>query len=188
MKKTLLAFVLSSFAAASFAASETYTIDTMHTAPHFEYSHMGFSNQSHSFDNTTGKIVLDRENKTASVEVVIDAKTVNTGYPVFNGHLQGEDFFDVAQYPTITFKSTKVNFAADVPTSIDGILSIKGISKPVTLTITSFHAAPNGMLKKDEIGANATGKIKRSDFNMAKYVPYVSDEVTLSISVEAIKD
>ncbi|GAA5162991.1 YceI family protein [Viridibacterium curvum] len=188
MKKITLAALLSSFAAASFAAPETFAIDPTHTAPRFEYNHFGYSNQQHRFDKTSGKIVLDRAAKTGSVEVVIDAKSVNTGYDVFNGHLQGEDFFDTAKFGSITFKSTGVKFDGDKPVSIDGNLTIKGVTKPVTLTVTNYTFAPHPMLKKDAIGANAVAKVKRTDFNMGKYAPYVSDEVTLVIAVEAIKE
>ena len=188
MKKFGLVVALSTFAAAAFAAPETFNIDPTHTAPRFEYSHFGYSNQQHRFDKTSGKIVLDRAAKTGSVDVMIDAKSVNTGYALFNGHIQGEDFFSTEKYPTITFKSTAVKFDGDKPVAIDGNLTIKGVTKPVTLAVTSFHMMPHPMLKKDAIGANATANLKRSEFNMGKNVPYVSDEVSLSIAVEAIKE
>jgi len=175
MKKIVIAAALATFVSGSFAAAETYAIDPAHTAPRFEYSHFGFSNQLHRFDKTSGKIV-------------IDAKSVNTGFPVFNEHIQGDDFFATAAHPTITFKSTAVKFEGDKPVTVDGNLTIKGVTRPVTLTVTTFQAMPHPMLKKDAIGANAVTKIKRSDFNMGKYAPYVSDDVTLSIGVEAIKE
>ncbi|MEW6131597.1 MAG: YceI family protein [Pseudomonadota bacterium] len=181
-------FTLASIAGGALAAPETFDIDPTHTAPRFEYSHFGFSNQVHRFDKTSGKIVLDREAKTASVDVSIDARSVNTGYAVFNEHIQGEDFFDTAKYPTITFKSTKVEFEGDKPVAVEGNLTIKGVTRPVTLTVNSFQAKPHPMRKRDAIGANAVARIKRSDFNMGKYAPNVSDEVTLSISVEAVKE
>ena len=187
MKKLVLALALSSFAAAAFAAADTYVLDPAHTAPRFEYNHLGYSNQVHSFDKTSGSITLDRAAKTASVDVSIDAKSVNTGFALFNEHIQGEDYFSTAKYPTITFKSTAVKFDGDKPVAVEGNLTIKGVTKVVTLTVTSFQALPHPMLKKDAIGANAVTHIKRSDFNMGKNAPYVSDEVTLSISVEAIK-
>lgn len=188
MKKLAIVIALSSLVSSAYASPETFAIDPGHTAPRFEYSHFGYSNQIHRFDQTSGKIVLDREAKTGSVEVMIDAKSVNTGFPLFNEHIQGEDFFNTAAYPSITFKSTKVKFKKGKPVAVDGTLTIKGVTKPVTLTVTSFHAMPHPMLKKDAIGANAVAKIKRSDFNMAKYTPYVSDDVTLSIAVEAVKE
>jgi polyisoprenoid-binding protein YceI len=187
MKKLAIALALSSLAAAAVAAPETYAIDVSHTAPRFEYSHLGYSMQSHRFDKTSGQIVVDRAAKTGSVDVTIDAKSVNTGFALFNEHIQAEDYFATAKYPTITFKSTAVRFDGDKPVAIDGNLTIKGVTKPVTLTVTHFHAMPHPMLKKDAMGANAVTKIKRSDFNMGKNAPYVSDEVTLTIAVEAVK-
>lgn len=181
------AALFATLATGAFAAPEVFEIDTNHTAPRFEYSHFGFSNQIHSFDKTSGKIVLDRTAKTGSVEVTIDATSVNTGFSTFDGHLQEADFFDTAKYPTITFKSTKVTFEGDKPVAVEGNLTIKGVTKPVTLKVTSFQAMPHPIAKKDAIGANATTVIKRSEFNAGKYAPYVSDEVTLSIAVEAIK-
>ncbi len=182
------ASALGALSAAAFAAPETYNIDPGHTAPRFEYSHFGYSNQMHRFDKTSGKIVIDRAAHTGSVDVTIDTKSVNTGLALFNGHIQGEDYFDTAKYPTITFVSTKVRFDGDKPVAVDGNLTIKGVTKPVTLTVTSFHSMPHPMLKKDALGANATAKIKRSEFNMGKNTPYVGDDVTLSIAVEAIKE
>ena len=187
MKKLALALALGGFVASAFAAPETFNIDPAHTAPRFEYSHLGYSKQLHRFDKTSGKIVLDRAAKTGSVNVVIDAKSVNTGYALFNEHIQGADYFDTAKYPTITFKSTAVKFDGDKPVAVDGNLTIKGVTRPVTLIVTSFQAMPHPMLKRDAIGANAVTQIKRSDFNMGKSAPYVSDEVTLSLAVEAVK-
>ncbi len=188
MKKIALVLALSSLAAGAYAAPETFVIDTTHTAPRFEYSHFGYSNQAHSFDKTSGKVMLDREAHTGSVDVSIDAKSVNTGFALFNEHIQGEDFFNTAAFPTITFKSTKVKFKKDKPVSVEGELTIKGITKPVTLTVTSFQAMPHPMMKREAIGANAVAKVKRSDFNMGKHAPYVSDDVTLNIALEAIKE
>jgi polyisoprenoid-binding protein YceI len=188
MKKLALTLAFASFTATAFAAPETFDIDTDHTAPRFEYSHFGYSNQLHSFDKTSGKIVIDRAAKTGSVNITIDAKSVNTGSPLFNEHIQSEDFFDTARYPTITFKSTRVKFDGDKPVAVEGNLTVKGVSKPVTLTVTSFQQMPHPILKKDAIGANAVTKIKRSEFNMSKYTTYVSDDVTLTLAVEAVKE
>ncbi len=114
---------------------------------------------------------------------MIDTTSVNTGSTVFNGHIQGEDFFDTAKYPTATFKSTKVVFEGDQPTTIEGDLTIKGITKPVTLKVTHFATKLHPMMKKEAVGANATTVIKRSDFNLSKYVPNVGDEVTITVAL-----
>lgn len=169
------------------AAPETYTIDSGHTFPRFSYSHMGLSTQLSRFSKTTGTVVLDKVAKTGSVDVVIDMKTVDTGLAVFNGHIQGEDFLDTAKYPTATFKSTKVVFDGDKPTAIEGDLTIKDVTKPVTLKVASYVNTVHPMLKRDAIGADASTVIKRSDFRAGKYAPNVGDEVTISIAIEAIK-
>ena len=169
------------------AAPKTFDIDGSHTFPRFSYSHFGYSTQVSRFDNTTGTVVFDADAKTGSVDISIDMKSVNTGFADFNGHLQGEDFLDTAKFPKATFKSSKVNFQDGKPASIEGQLTIKGITKAVTLTVTSFQAMAHPMLKKDAIGANAFTVIKRSEFNAGKYAPYVGDEVRIDIALEAIQ-
>ena len=182
------ALILATVAAApALAAPETFAVNSTHTFPRFSYNHLGYSIQMSRFDKATGTVTLDKAAKTAAVNIVIDTKSVNTGSATFNEHIQGEDYLDTAKYPTATFKSTKVNFEGDKPASIEGNLTLKGITKPVTLTVTSFHAMPHPMMKKDAIGANATTKVKRTDFNMGKNVPYVGDEVTIDIAIEAVK-
>ena len=169
------------------AAPKTFDIDGSHTFPRFSYSHFGYSTQVSRFDNTTGTVVFDADAKTGSVDITIDMKSVNTGFADFNGHIQGEDFLDTAKFPKATFKSTKVNFQDGKPASIEGQLTIKGVTKAVTLTVTSFQAMPHPMLKKEAIGANAFTVIKRSEFNAGKYAPYVGDEVRIEISLEAMQ-
>ncbi len=187
IKKLSLATALfAALAGSAIAAPVTYNVDGSHTFPRFSYSHFGLSTQLSSFKNTSGKVVFDAEAKTGSVDITIDMKSVNTGFEDFNGHIQGEDFLDTAKFPTATFKSTKVTFEGDKPKSIDGVLTIKGVSKPVTLTVTSFLAMPHPMMKKPAIGANAFTTIKRSEFNAGKFAPYVGDEVRIDIALEAI--
>lgn len=187
MKKTFIAAVLSAFVAVpAFAAPQTYTLDPTHTFPRFSYDHMGMSKQILRFNKTTGTVVLDKKAKQAAVDITIDMTSIDTGFNTFDDHIQGADFLDTAQYPTATFKSTKVTFDGDKPVSVDGDLTIKGITKPVTLTVTSFLNGPHPMLEKESIGANATAVIKRSEFNAGKFAPAVGDEVTLDIALEAI--
>ena len=189
LSKLSAALILAAAAAApALAAPETYVVDGTHTYPRFSYSHFGYSTQLSRFNKTTGKVVFDKAAKSGSVDILIDAKSVDTGYPTFNEHIQGEDFLDTAKFPTATFKSSKVIFEGDKPSKIEGNLTLKGITKPVTLTVTSFHTMPHPMAKKDAIGANATTKVKRTDFNMGKNAPYVGDEVRIDIAIEAIKE
>ena len=162
-KQLSAALALATLAAGSaLAAPVTYTVDSSHTFPRFSYSHFGFSTQLSSFGKTTGAVVFDAQAKTGSVDIVIDTTTVNTGFADFNGHIQGEDFLDTAKFPKATFKSTKVVFDGDKPSAIEGQLTIKGVTKPVTLTVTSFQAVNHPMLKVPALGANAFVTIKRS--------------------------
>ena len=187
MKKQLatLAFAIAaaSLNTAAFAAPETYVADSSHTFSRFSYSHFGYSTQQSRFNKNSGKVIFDKAAKTGSVDITID-----TGNDTFNEHIQGEDFLDTAKYPTATFKSTKVIFEGDKPAKVEGNLTLKGVTKPVTLTVTSFQAMPHPMLKKDAIGANAYTVVKRSEFNAGKYAPYVGDEVRIDLAIEAIKE
>ena len=185
-KQLSAALALVTLAAGSaMAAPVTYTVDGSHTFPRFSYSHFGYSTQLSSFGKTTGTVVFDAQAKTGAVDIVIDTTTVNTGFADFNGHIQSEDFLDTAKFPKATFKSTKVVFEGDKPASIEGQLTIKGVTKPVTLTVTSFQAMPHPMMKVPALGANAFVTIKRSEYNAGKYAPYVGDEVRIDIAIEA---
>jgi polyisoprenoid-binding protein YceI len=180
-------FLAAAVSAPALAAPETFVLDANHTYPRFSYNHLGYSTQLSRFNSTTGKVVLDKAAKTGSVDIVIDTKSVDTGSALFNEHIQGEDFLDTAKYPTATFKSTKVTFKGDKPATVEGDLTLKGVTKKVTLTVTSFLAMPHPMQKKDAIGANAYTTVKRTDFNMGKYAPHVGDEVRIDIALEAVK-
>jgi polyisoprenoid-binding protein YceI len=185
MNRLAMLSLLSALSLSAQAAPVTYTLDANHAFPSFTYNHLGYSNQTSRFDRTTGKIVYDAVAESGSVDIVIDMKSVSTGSPTFNEHIQGEDFFDTAKYPTATFKSTKVRFVAGKPATIDGNLTIKGVTLPVTLTVTGFKEMMHPMLKREAIGANATTTVKRSAFNAGKFAPFVSDEVTINIAIEA---
>ena len=188
MNRLALFTAIATLSTSAIAAPETYIIDNKHTFPSFSYSHFGYSIQTSRFNKTTGKVVLDEAAKTGSVDVTIDMKSVDTGSALFDEHIQAADFLDTANHPTATFKSTSVRFEGDKPASVDGDLTIKGVTRPVTLKITSFHRMPHPMLKKDAIGANATATIRRTEFNAGKYAPSVGDEVIISIAIEAIEE
>jgi polyisoprenoid-binding protein YceI len=185
MKPKLILVLAALLAMPALAAPVTYNIDLNHTFPRFSYNHLGFSTQMSRFNRTTGTVTLDAQAHAGAVDVTIDMKSVDTGSAAFNEHIQKADLLDTERFPTATFKSTAVKFRDDKPVSVDGILTIKGISLPATLTVTAFEHKMHPMLKKDAIGADASTVIKRSDFNAGKFVPFVGDQVTLSIAVEA---
>jgi polyisoprenoid-binding protein YceI len=168
------------------AAPTTYVIDGTHTFPRFSYHHFGYSTQLSRFNRTSGQVVFDPVARTGSVEIEIDMRSVDTGVDKFDEHIQAADFLDTARFPTATFRSTKVRFEGDRPVAIDGLLTIKGVAKPVTLTVTSFQAKQHPMLKKPAIGADAHTTIRRSEFGAGKYAPDVGDEVRIDVALEAV--
>jgi polyisoprenoid-binding protein YceI len=186
MKRTLATLLLASCGAAA-SAADTYTIDPNHTHATFSFQHLGLSTFSGKIPARSGTIVLDRAQKTGTIDVTFDPKTVATGVPKFEDHLRSEDFFDVEKHPTATFKSSKITFEDDKPASVSGDLTIKGVSKPATLRIKSFNCATHPMEKVPACGANATATIKRSDYGMSYALPAVKDEIVLDIEVEALQ-
>ena len=189
----LAAALATSFAA--FAAPESYTLDPAHTIPYFSIQHFGMSTVQGHFERSSGKVTLDRAAKTGAIEVKIPTATVNTGdskradgQRSRDEHLRAADFFNSAEFPDMVFKSTKVNFAGDKIESVEGNLTLLGVTKPVTLTFERFKCGQNPFTKKDRCGGNAVGKFKRSDFGMKYAIPAVGDEVTLNIEFEGDKD
>lgn len=175
-------------AGVAFAASESYTIDPTHTFPSFEVSHLGFSTQRGRFNSTSGRITLDRQARTATAEITIDAGSIDTGLDKLEAHLHKPDFFDVEKYPRITFKSTGARFNSDTLAALEGQLTMHGQTRPVTLTVTNFRCGIHPVNKKSVCGADATATIKRSDFGIKYGLPVIGDEVKLFIQVEAHKD
>nr|WP_305907468.1 YceI family protein [Methylomarinum sp. Ch1-1]MDP4520222.1 YceI family protein [Methylomarinum sp. Ch1-1] len=131
MKHTAILSLAALFTSAATAAPETFVIDGSHTLPRFSYSHFGYSTQLSRFNKTSGKIVLDRQAQTGSVDVTVDTGSVDTGYSLFDEQIQGEDFLDTANYRTMTFISKNLKFEGENLVSVDGTLTLKGISKPV---------------------------------------------------------
>ena len=177
------------------AAPETYVMDPAHTIANFTISHFGMSTVYGHFEKATGKVVLDRAARTGSVEVKIPTATVSSGDAKRadgtrsrDEHLRSADFFNVVEFPEMTYKSTKVNFAGDKVESVEGNLTLMGVSKPVKLTATSFNCGPNPFSKKEMCGADLSGSLKRTDFGIKFGVPAIADEVKLMIAVEAYRE
>ncbi|MEO7726313.1 MAG: YceI family protein [Burkholderiales bacterium] len=169
-------------------AADSYTLDSSHTFPRFEINHFGFSTHHGQFNKTSGKLVLDRTAKTGSLDITVQTASIGTGDPKLEEHLRGTDFFNVEKFPTMTFKAKTIKFEGNVPASAEGELTLLGVTKPLTLTISRVVCAQHSFYKKEDCGAEVSGKLKRSDFGMTKYVPAVGDEVTLHIQVESLKD
>ena len=175
-------------AAASFSAqaADKYDIDPTHTQVQFTYNHMGFSNITGRFDEVGGEFLFDAADPSkSSVSITIPVASISTGVDKLDEHLLKADFFDAAQFPTATFKSTGIVAAGAGKWAVAGDLTIHGVTRPVVLDVTLNGMGEHPMRKVPAVGFDASARIKRSEFGVGAYVPAVGDEVTLSITVEA---
>lgn len=177
------------------AAPESYTVDPTHTFPHFEVSHFGVSNWRGRFEKTTGKFTIDRAAKAGSVDITVQTASLSSGDHdkgarprSLDDHLRTPDFFNVAEFPTMTYKSNAVKFTGDNPVSIEGNLTLLGVTKPLILRVENWKCMAHPFNKKEMCGGNASGSFKRTDFGMKFLVPAVSDETKLWIQIEGYKD
>jgi polyisoprenoid-binding protein YceI len=184
-----LATVASLATGAALAAPVTYNIDPGHTYPSFEADHMGgLSKLRGKFNSNSGKIVLDKEAKTGTVEITVDTSSLDFGHDKLNDHAKGADMFDVAKHPTATYKGKITKFDGAAPKEVQGELTLKGVTKPVTLTIGSFLCKMHPMQKKEVCGADASGSFSRADFGIDYGKNFGFDmTVKLNIEVEALK-
>jgi polyisoprenoid-binding protein YceI len=187
MKTTLIAGLLSLAALPVLAAPVSYDVDPSHTFASYDIGHLGFSIQSGTFTNVEGKVVLDMAAHTGSIDVSIKADSLQTFFPARDKHLKSAAFFNVTKYPTLTYKADKLVFSGDKLSRVEGSLTMLGVTRPVTLTVTRFNGGKNPMTGKEEYGANADAHIKRSDFGMTTFLPAISDDVDLKLVIEAVR-
>ena len=195
MSKALAAVVLAAVPLAATAAPETYTVDPLHSSVLFAIDHLGLSTVHGRFDKFAGKFSLDRAAKKGEVELAIDTASVDTNendkgtrQRSRDEHLRSADFFNAAEFPKMTYKSTNVVFTGDNPTTVEGNLTLLGVTKPVSLKLDRFKCNPATATAKERCGGDGSGKIKRSDFGMSRGIPQIGDELQLTISFEANKD
>lgn len=183
--KPLLLALLAATSVSAFA--QTYNIEPNHTYPSFEADHMGISVWRGKFEKTSGKVVLDRAAKTGSMDIQIETSSLDFGHAKMNEHAKGPDMFNAEKFPTVTYKGKSMKFEGDHPVSVDGELTMLGVTKPVTLKINKFKCIEHPMLKREVCGADATAEFKRTDFGLNYGTPRFAPEVKLAIQVEAVK-
>jgi polyisoprenoid-binding protein YceI len=195
MSKRLAVLVLAVLPVAAAAAPENFTIDPMHSSINFAIDHLGISMIHGRFDKFSGKFTVDRAAKSGSAELAIETASVNTNDNDKGSRprsrdeqLRSADFFNAAEFPRMTYKSTAVGFAGDTPVSVEGNLTLLGVTKPVALKLERFKCNPATATAKERCGGDATGKLKRSDFGMSRGIPSIGDELLLTISFEGNKD
>ncbi len=192
LRKAMLAIPLSlaliglSFNAS--AAGASYTIDPEHTYPYFKIDHLGFSMMQGRFNKTSGKLTVDLAGKTGSVDIKIDANSIDTAHEKRDDHLRSPDFLNAAEFPDITYKSTKVTIHDDKTATVEGRLTISGTTRPVSLNVTRINCGTHPMNNRELCGFDAHTTIKRSDFGVTYALPAIGDEMRLEFAVEAYKD
>lgn len=175
-------------ATSALAAPEKYVFDASHSQILFSYNHLGYSTTYGMFSGFEGEIMFDQEDPAASsVMVTFPVDTMLTGWDARSAHFNSPDFFDPAKDQGVTFKSTSIEVTGDNTANITGDLTLNGVSKPVVLEAVMNQTGEHPMAKKPWAGFNATATIVRSDFGLGMFAPYVSDEVDLMISIEAMK-
>jgi polyisoprenoid-binding protein YceI len=174
--------------------TSTWKIDPKHSAAQFGVTHLMISTVRGEFHNVNGTVVLDDKDMTKStVEVTIDATSVDTREPDRDKHLKSPDFFDVAKYPTFTFKSTKVEQAGAGKLKVTGDLTIHGVTKSVVLDVDGPKTPVTDPWKMQRTAVSATTKINRKDFGvnwsgtMDTGGAVVGDEVSITMDVEMVQ-
>ncbi|TMV06399.1 polyisoprenoid-binding protein [Ruegeria sediminis] len=189
MKPFLLAAALATTtAAAATAAPVKYNLDPSHSQVVFVYNHLGFSNTTGMFSGFEGEILFDQENPEASsVSVSMPVTSMFTGWEAREEHFMSADFFGAAEGDLVTFTSTGIEVTGENTAKITGDLTMNGVTKPVVLDARLNQVGDHPMAGKPWAGFDATTTLLRSDFEVGKFAPYVSDEVEVRISVEAMK-
>jgi polyisoprenoid-binding protein YceI len=161
-----------------------FNVDKGHAKIIFSYGHFGYSTSYGLFTDFDANLTFDPKDVASStLAATINVDGIETLVPKLNAHLKSPDFFDTAQYPKATFKSTKVTVTGPTTGTVVGDLTLHGVTKPVTLNVT-FNGGGTTMAKVYDLGFNATGQVKRSDFGLGAFVPMVTDDITLTISAE----
>ncbi len=189
MKYALPVAMLALVTGSAIAAPVTYNVDPGHTYPSFAADHLGgLSVWRGKFDKSSGTIVYDKEKGSGTVDITVDAASIDFGHPKLNEHAKSPEIFDVAQFPTATYKGTLANFKDGAPTEVDGQFTLHGVTKPLKLTINQFKCMLNPMSKKEVCGADASATFNRSDFGVSYGDKYgFKQEVKLQIQVEAVR-
>jgi polyisoprenoid-binding protein YceI len=189
MKKHYLSILLSLLAVAgpTVAVADTFKIDPFHSSILFKVGHFGISNVYGRFDTFSGTFTLDQSDPSKDVvNVEIKTDSADSNAPKRDTDIKGPDFLNAAQFPTATFKSTSVKKTDDKTYEVTGDFTLRGVTKPVTLNVKAIGSGPDqkGAFRS---GWEATATLKRSDFEVKGLLPGVSDEVSLIISVEGVK-
>lgn len=169
------------------AAADDYQIDPRHTFPSFEVSHLGISLQRGRFNKVSGSITLDAAGGKGSLELIVDAASIDMGFEDWNRQMRSEDWFDTERHPTLAFRGQDFEFREGKPVAVDGMLTLLGVSRPLRLTVHSFGCTVNPFNKRTICGANVEARLRRSEFGMTRSLSSIGDEVVIRSAVEATR-
>jgi polyisoprenoid-binding protein YceI len=182
----LLAMAVVALAPGAHAAPERYAIDPDHTYPSLEFPHMGISVWRGKFNKTRGSVVLDRAARSGSVDVTVDAASIDFGHKVMNEVALGAEWLNVEMHPTLRYLGT-IRFEGDTPAAVDGKLTFLGVTRPVELRIHAFKCISHPLFRREVCGADASGGLDRAEFGLKQGTEGGAGRTTLRIQVEAMK-
>ena len=186
--KTLMFAAALALGATSAIAAEKYVLDASHSQVIFDYNHLGFSTTYGMFSGFEGEIMFDQENPAASsVNVAMPVMSMFTGWEAREGHFMSDDFFGAKEGDLVTFTSTSIEVTGDGTAMITGDLSMNDVTKSVVLDAKLNKIGDHPQAGKPWAGFDATTSLLRSDFGLGAFAPFVSDEVNVTISLEAMK-
>ena len=186
VRAAAFASLIAALALPAAAAPERYTIDPDHTYPSLEVPHMGISVWRGKVRKTRGHVVLDREARTGEVDITVQADTIDFGHRVMNEAALGADWLHVEMHPTLRYVGP-IRFEGDVPSAVEGELTLLGTTRPVRLKIESFRCSRHPLFRREVCGADASGRLDRAEFGMKQATSDGAGIVTLRIQVEAMR-
>jgi polyisoprenoid-binding protein YceI len=193
MKKRLQQAIIgvllgASLAATAHGAPEAYLVEPARTRARLSLVYFGYPVPLAQFKKTTGRVVFDGAARSASVDVVVDIDSIDTGHPAIDRVVQGEEFLQAATFPKAAFRSTRVHFVGDRPAMIEGTLTLRGVTQPVGLTVTSYRRLSAANRKKETIEVAAFSTVRRSIFGFGGLLPHFGDEIRVDIAIEVTRE
>lgn len=185
---TLAVYLGMTHSAVAKGAPEAYIVDPARTHSRLSLAYFDYAVPLARFNRSAGRVVFDRALRTASADVLVDTDSIDTGHSAIDRLIQGEEFLDTARYPKAVFRSSRVSFVGDRPVRIDGTLTLKGVTQPVSLVVNSFRRlSPHGR-KRETLAVGAFTTVRRSDFGLGGLVPHVGDAIRVDIEIEVVRE
>lgn len=182
-----LALLFTTFGLPARAEPVAYGLDPTHTTVHWEVVHVGTSTSRGRFDQLAGSVNFDAKEKTLEVSITVQTDSISTGVPTFDKVLRGESLLSTKEHPQAWFVARRASFEGDVPKLVQGEITLRGQSQPLTLRATRWRCGLNPLFQREVCGGDFEATLKRSEFGMTLALPLVADEVKLLVQVEGVR-